>query len=319
MTLQLTSVAPGLTGEASRAADSGVVVGLSEPEREGWLVRNGVITILAPGTHEVAPRGVNDAGIVVGTIGTDSDRGAFLYDGSMTDLQPALETHAGDARDITNSGVVVGARARVAEPRTAFRLDTTTGTLTAIPFAAALSDEYVTSIAAAVTPDGRFAVGLASKAFSEAGHGFVYDHTTGESIDLGPHVFPRAVNAHGLIGGADPSTGDVITFDIATHILERRGRGLAEGINDDGVVIGSMSTSGPVPSAAFFSRPGQGLVDVNTLLAPGGNRRMTSAADIDNHGRIVGAAIAIDPVTGESVPNPATGGTQPTPVLLTID
>ena len=69
-----------------------------------------MITILAPGTHEVAPRGVNDAGIVVGAIGTDSDRGAFLYDGSMTDLQPALETHAGDARDITNSGVVVGAR-----------------------------------------------------------------------------------------------------------------------------------------------------------------------------------------------------------------
>jgi probable HAF family extracellular repeat protein len=94
-------VAPELTGEASRAADSGVVVGLSEPEREGWLVRNGVITILAPGTHEVAPRGVNDAGVVVGTIGTDPDGRAFLYDGSMSDLQPALA-------DIDNHGRIVG-------------------------------------------------------------------------------------------------------------------------------------------------------------------------------------------------------------------
>jgi hypothetical protein len=169
----------------------------------------------------------------------------------------------------------------------------------------------------AITPDGRLAVGLAAKAFSEAGRGFAYDHDSGETTDLGPHVFARAVNAHGLVAGQDSTTGEVVTFELTSHQIERHGQGLVEGMNDDGVLVGSMSVNTPFfNTTPFFCRPGQAMVDAGALVGPG-PLRFASVSDITNDGRMVGDAVVVDPATGEPVTD-ATGQRQVQPVTASI-
>ena len=312
MALDMTVVAPGLTGAGSKATDTGFVAGVSEPEREGWLVHNGSVSFLSPGVRELVPTSVTEAGVAVGRVGNDSGARAFLFDGTLTDLQPILGTSAGEARDIAAARVVVGARQRAGEPRRAFRLDLASGAVTAIPFAPGLSADYVTSIAVAVTADGNLAVGLAAKAFGAEPRGFIHDHAAQTTTDLGPDFLPRAINNRGVMAGMQRSTDSFGTVEIATGTFRARGEGLVEAMNDDGDLVGSMRASGPL-GAAFLSRPGQPPVDLNTLVAPGLTLRMTSASDITNGARIVGTAIVIDPATGLSVPDPVSGTPQVRP------
>lgn len=318
MAPQITPLASNLTGFVACASTTGFYAGVSHPGREGWLVKGASVTSLAPGVREVLPAAVSSAGVVVGKIGDASDGRAFLFDGQMQDLQQTLGTSIGEARGLTDAGVVVGARARVAEPRRAFRLDTATGELTSIPFAEGLSEEYVTSIAVAVTPNGRLAVGQAAKAFSVDGRGFCYDHQTGVTTDLGPNVRPRAISSQGLIAGQDGTTGDVVTFDLTTGQTTRRGHGLVEGINDEGVVVGSMSSSHPdFPTTPFFGRPGQNFADASEIAAPG-PLRFSSVSDVTENGLLIGAATVVDPASGGPLKDPS-GGRQFVPATLSIN
>ena len=305
MTVSLDLVAPGLTGVASCATDNGFFCGVSEPQREGWLVHNGAVSFLSPGTRELVPGVVNESGVVVGRVGDGSDARAFMFNGAIVDLQPQLGVSHGAARDLTNAGVVVGARHKAGELRRAFRLNLSSGEVNAIPFATGLGADYITSIAVAVTGDGNLAVGLAAKAFGEDPRGFVYDHAAQTTTDLGPGFLPRAINSHGVMAGTNLRTQEFGTFDLAVGEFEGRGsQGLVEAINDSAELVGSMQAAGPL-GAAFLSRPGQPVVDLNSLITPGGNLRMTSAGSITNESRIVGTAIVIDPATGQSVPDPS--------------
>jgi uncharacterized membrane protein len=318
MAPQIKTLAAGLTGAISCVSANGFFAGVSQPAREGWLVHATTVTALQPGVREVLPAAVDATGRVVGKVGDATDGRAFLFDGQMRDLQSQLGTSIGEARGLTDAGVVVGARARVAEPRRAFRLDLATGEVIAIPFAAGLSDEYVTSIAVAVTADGRHAIGLAAKAFSVEGHGFLYDHETGVTTDLGADFFPRAINNRGVVAGMQPNSLDVFTLDLATGQRDRRGHGLVEGLNDEGVVVGSMSASHPdFSTTPFFGRPGQGLVDASTVAAPG-SLRFSSVSDVSEDGQLVGSATVDDPSTGGPLKDPA-GGRQTVPATLSIN
>ena len=149
--------------------------------------------------------------------------------------------------------------------------------------------------------------------------GFAYDHAAQTTTDLGRGFLPRAINNQGVMAGVNRATQEFGTFDLAAGTFQGRGsQGLVEAINDSAELVGSMQVPGPL-GAAFVPRPGQPIVNLNNLIAPGGNLRMTSAGSISNESRIVGTAIVIDPATGQSVPDPVTGTPQVRPYLVRVN
>lgn len=312
MPFDLVEMDAQLTGFPGKMTNGGIIVGLSSPGRQGWIFRDGVGEFLSLDVAELVPASVNEAGVVVGTVGPRDAGRAFLFQNGIVDLQAELGASFGRARDISDSGAVVGTRWESVQERTAYHYDTGSGTLTAIPFAMNLPDGYIASEAVAVTADGTLAVGLVHKAFSEAPRGFLYDHAAHVTKDLGPEFLPRAINNKKVIGGSFMPSGEVVTFNINTQTFQKRGNGLLSGMNDNGLVVGSMSGG---MGAAFLSRPGQPLLDLNTQIPSGAAVRLTSACDVANDGSIDAGAIVIDPATGQPVPDHA-GLNQSKPVLL---
>jgi len=290
-----------LVGGASAITETGLIVGVTQPQITGWIYRNGFVEFLSATTNDLSANAVNEAAVVVGEVGPRDTARVFLFDEGMRDLQAVLSTDYGRGRDISNSGVVVGTIRNSQEEFIAYHFDTATQVLTRIPFASSLGDNYVNSEAVAVTEDGNFAVGLAHETGWINPRGFLYDHSSGETTDLGRNILPRAVNNNGIMAGSEwlfGGSGDMVTYNIATHTTQRHGPAnlLVGGMNDNGDVVGSGGNS----PAAFLYRPGHGVVDLNSQIPQGTGWNLVSAEDITNDGRIVGNAIFTDPATAQS-------------------
>jgi probable HAF family extracellular repeat protein len=140
---------------------------------------------------------------------------------------------------------------------------------------------------------------LVHQAFGANPRGFLYDHSSEETTDLGTNILARAINNNGIIAGSEWPSGEMVTYDVAAHTTQRHGsRLLAEGMNDNGEVVGSI-WGGDLP-AAFLYRPGHAVVDLNTQIPQGTGWKLVTGSDITNDGRIVGNAIFVDPATGQS-------------------
>lgn len=228
---------------------------------------------------------------------------AWLFDDQMRDLQALLGTEFARARDISDNGVVVGATRNAPHPMVAYRYDTGANELTSIPFAAALGGDYVMSEAVAVTGDGILAAGLAWQAFSANPRGFLYDHTTGATTDLGTTILPRAANNSKHLAGSEWPTGETVTYNIVSHTTRLHGsRLLVEAMNDQGDIVGSMTGGGDSPSA-FIARPGQIPVDLNSEVSAV-QGWIVGAVDITNDGRILVNARLTNPTTGAGFGRP---------------
>jgi uncharacterized membrane protein len=292
-----------LTGMAVAINERGWTAGIDEVNRTAWLSRGEGVEFISHTTHELIASGMNASGVVVGHQGERDVARAFLFDDQMRDLQALLGSEFARARDISDSGVVVGARRNSATLMVAYRYDTVANELTSIPFAAGLGADYVMSEAVAVTDDGTLAAGLAWQAFSANPRGFLYDHSTGTTTDLGTTILPRAANNNKRLAGTEWPTGETVTYNIVSHTTRLHGsRLLVEAMNDQGDLVGSMTGGGDLPSA-FIVRPGQLAVDLNSEV-PAVQGWIVGATDITNDGRILVNARLTNPTTGAGFGRP---------------
>ncbi|GAA1948653.1 hypothetical protein GCM10009776_08350 [Microbacterium deminutum] len=273
--------------------ENGLVAGIDEANRTAWIYRDGGIDFLAFTTRELIASDVNVSGVVVGHQGDRDAATVWVFDSTLRDIQSKLSTQFGRARAISDNGVVVGARRTPPAPVLAYRLDLSNDELTPIPMSETVGPEYVSSEAVVVSADGRLAAGLAWKEFGSEPRGFLYDHSTRKTTDLGTTILPRAMNEVGKLAGSTWPSGITVTYDIASKTTRTHGGSfLAEGMNDAGQVVGSLRGGGDLPSACV-SRPGQLPVDLNSAVT-GIAGWLVSASDIINDGRILVTAIVVD-------------------------
>jgi hypothetical protein len=98
----------------------------------------------------------------------------------------------------------------------------------------------------------------------------------------------------GTLWVCESSLQEFGTFDLAAGTFEGRGsQGLVEVINDSAELVGSMQVPGPL-GAALVSRPGQPIVNLNNLIAPGGNRRIRH---MDALTRVTACGCLVDPTS----------------------
>jgi hypothetical protein len=292
-----------LTGLGTAMTESGTVVGIDEQNRTAWIYRNEGVEFLSHATRELIASAVNESDVVVGHVGEREVARAFLFDTQLRDLQAKLGKEHGRARDISNTGVVVGAIRNLPDPFLAFRYDTSGDALTMIPFAAPLGDEYVSSEAVVVSDDGDLAAGLAWQAFGASPRGFLYQHSTGTTTDLGTAILPRAINNAGQLAGSEWPSGQALTFNIATGTtLLHANSLLVEGMNDAGELVGSMRGGGDLPSA-FLSRPGHPAIDLNSEV-PSIQGWLVTSTEVTNGGQIIVNARVPDTVSGQTKGRP---------------
>jgi probable HAF family extracellular repeat protein len=125
----LASVFPAEESVAVDINNAGVIAAWAG--ESGWThaftfdINSGILTDLGvlPGHTVSFASAINNAGHVVGVSTATGDSRAFLFDGTLKDLGPALS-----ANDINDSGQVVGSRDVSGVPGKAFRCDTSGGT-----------------------------------------------------------------------------------------------------------------------------------------------------------------------------------------------
>ena len=274
-----------VTGMVAALTERGWAAGIDDVNRTAWFFRGQAVEFISHTTRELIASAMNEPGVVVGHEGERDAARVFLFDDRRRDLQAQLGTQHARARDISDSGVVVGARRNPPNPFVAYRYDTAAQQLTSIPFAAGLGPDYIMSEAAVVSDDGLFAAGLAWQAFSSNPRGFLYDHTAGTTTDLGTAILPRAINSAGQLGGTEWPSGLTVTYTISSGTTRLHGSGLLpEGMNDRGELVGSMRGGGDLPSA-FLVRPGQAAIDLNSQV-PAIPGWLVSATGVTGDGRI---------------------------------
>ena len=92
--------------------------------------------------------------------------------------------------------------------------------------------------------------------------------------------------------GSPPGTAFTFTQDGGIRVLPLpypSALSAAYGINEAGLIVGSVSPLGSPSDKAFLS-DGTTSWDLNTLIGPGGEFLLTSASDINDLGQIVGRA-----------------------------
>ncbi len=273
---------------------------------------------------------LNDQGHVVGTIYTPTGTRAFFFDGTQQILEMSEGGTRSEARDINNSGVIVGQVASYNDDNSlnwwrAFRYDGTMQELSMTPGieAAAINTQgQVTGTQSYLVNDGSF---LASDVF-------LFDGTMHDLGRVG-YDFPTtayAINDFGQIAGHYSDLGNYYShaflYDGTFHDLGTLGgsRSYANDINDQGHVVGyshladesphvylydgTMHDLGFAGSAEEINNKGQivgsaaglgafvydavnGLVSLNSLIDPVLGWNLYSASDINEHGQITGVGL----------------------------
>jgi probable HAF family extracellular repeat protein len=252
-------------------------------ERAYLANADGMVLIPVDGYNSQATAIGND-NEVVGTVTTPDRRSiqGWKYEGGQVSIIPGLGGTTVMPRG-TNGTTIVG-QARKAN-------------LSAVAFAhtAGVTNDLGTlggrgSIAYAIN-----AAGLIVGSSSIAGTTGVVMHAckweNNAIVDLhagAGQSWAYAVNDSGVIAGQATVNGNnvPVRFDAGQIVPLSGTQGLALGINNAGVIVGSLGN----PGVAFVFRDGK-LVDLNTVTAGADGWSLMSATDINNDGVIVVTAL----------------------------
>jgi probable HAF family extracellular repeat protein len=156
---------------------------------------------------------------------------------------------------------------------------------------------YVNSLASGINDAGQV-VGTATSSFNTS-HAFLLTLGGGPIIDLGS--LPGGVNSHAtginnpgvVVGYADDADGTSHAVRTNMGVFQNLGglpggtSSFAFGINDSGQIVG-QSLAGPSGFRATLWDPTLGIVDLNTMIAPGSGWTLTAAFGVSNPGYITG-------------------------------
>lgn len=252
-------------------------------ERAYLANADGMVLIPVDGYNSQATAIGND-NEVVGTVTTPDRRSiqGWKYENGQVSIIPGLGGTTVMPRG-TNGTTIVG-QARKAN-------------LSAVAFAhtAGVTNDLGTlggrgSIAYAINAGGLI-VGSSSIAGTTGivMHGCKWENNA--IVDLhvgGGQSWAYAVNDLGLVVGQATVNGNnvPVRFDGGQIVPLSGTQGLALGINNAGVIVGSLGN----PGGAFVFRDGK-LVDLNTVTAGADGWSLMSATDINNDGVIVATAL----------------------------
>jgi probable HAF family extracellular repeat protein len=241
---------------------------------------------------------------------------AFLFDGTQSDLIPALGGSSNQANGMNDAGIVAGASEILpgSSEQHAFRYDSVTGELTDIGLLIPSESSSALAINDAGEIAGFYTISGADYAFLVDGSGFT---------DLGVadgYVSSRATaiaGNGGIAGFQTTAAGARMAFrhnpgPAALVDLGHLGGGesAAFGINSAGWIVG-WSTLADFSQAAFLF-DGTSMLDLNALIdSSGAGWLLTDALAINRAGQIAGAgyyeglprAFVLTPV-----PEPSTAG-----------
>jgi probable HAF family extracellular repeat protein len=234
---------------------------------------------------------LNDGGVAFGLRGFDNSptEVAIVIKGGAVIPLDNLVGQGSLATDINNAGLVCGSVFFGTGDNRAFIYDSNTHT---VPVRIDPLPGGTSSGANAINDAGDV-VG------KSANRGYFWRQ--GGMTDLGPAAFIEDVNKDSVVCGsvgAAPPTNFVAgvwnakqpTPAFTPIALPQGFAGAhAQGINDDGAVVGTCWTGQTynAEQTAYLSHQGVG-VDLNTLIAPGSGWHLESATDINNRGQIVG-------------------------------
>ncbi len=243
-----------------------------------WSAGN---VIAAVSTPDSQAKSINASGTVVGSYFVGSDEHAFVAtNGVVTDLSTGYS--AGDALGINASGMVVGWVSSNSNP-IGFIYNPSTGINTSLGLLG------VDNLQATAINDSGQVTGYSTMT-ATSGHAFLLEN--GSFADLGALGATgasegSAINSSGQVVGWSSVTpgGKLHAVEFANGSITELAPGAAEsaadGINDRGVVVGSMDS-------AAFAYYGGVVTDLNNLLPSNSGWELSEARAINNAGQIVG-------------------------------
>lgn len=266
---------------------SGQVTGCAAPSisatPSAFLYSNGTMTDLGSiGGFYSCGQSINASGEVTGAAAVDSQSlHAFLYShGAMGDLG-TLGGSNSVGYGINTSGEMTGVSDVFSNVSHAFLDNGSTMT----DIGTFRPDDYY-SIGTAINDSGQivgWSLGLSNVT------NFLYSNGTWTDIGAGE---PHAINALGHVTGVSGSHAFLYKNGVTTDlgVCPNLPTSTGEAINALDQVTGVCAQSLP-GRAAFLSTPGQGMVDLNTLIPPGSGWKLTEATGINDAGQIIGNGI----------------------------
>lgn len=292
----------GLSTQPSDMNNEGQVVGYSTSgtQARAFVWENGSMTALPPlpGMLTSFADAVNGLGHVVGysNLPTGIARATLWRDGSVINLTPdAPASQGSNATGVNDLGQVVGiinhTQGYLWQNGSRVTLGTLGGPGTMpsdINNAGQIVGSSYTTIVTALGP---------------MQHAFVWQN--GVMTDLG--LLPgdedsgaSAINSLGVIVGSsgrtDPDSYEtnyrpfVYSNGVMTAIPAPSADAYAGGINDDGVVVGTMQAGGAVSRWHAWVAVNGVVTNLNSRVVPGSGLHLAIARAIDNEGRITGVA-----------------------------
>ena len=288
----------GRTSFAAAINDKGVVTGGADLEggtqhafrwSDGDMVDLGTL----PGGSSSSGADINARGDVVGTSVTPQGpfgRATLWRNGDAAVDLGTFGGTIGNATGINDRGVVVGIAGIPgdAEPR-AFVWDggplEGVGDLGPSSRASAINKHGVIVGTAVVAASGG---GMADHAFASAG-GSVTD--LGSTL-AGDPAGASDVNDHGVIVGSDLGVSEDGWVYRNGEMVDLGFRGNPSAINNHGTIVGTFCIDLPLCDTvhAFVVRDGA-RVDLNSLLPAGSGWVLRTAADVNDHGVVVGRGV----------------------------
>jgi probable HAF family extracellular repeat protein len=306
--------APQHSSVATAINTQGLAVGLTRADDNGsnptglYLTAQGWTPLVSAGGEVSQIKGVNDAGVMVGSLGMSYDTmraASWTTDKGIVSGPTYLSTSPGVASDINASGLIVGS---VSSTR--------------------LNDTTV--LPATWSSTGELALGLKQAEGYSSGRAFAVNtqgDVAGDLITYGQMYAPAVwkqgqaailtrpavsglltatdINDQGTVVGSIYSgpylTSAIRWFNGRAEVLPGLGGGvnLADAVNDAGWVVGSSTLSGETFGHAVMWRDGQ-IIDLNQYLSAeqyDQGWRLTRAIGINEAGSVVGEAMNItDPL-----------------------
>jgi probable HAF family extracellular repeat protein len=253
-------------------------------------ITSGTMTDLGTaGYHDSQGWSINDSGQITGFVGNLAGGvgGVMLYSGGGANDLGGTMSNLGDMGGtgyavgfgINSSGQITGA------------LKTGPGYLNAFLYSGGSPTNLgtlggVQSVGNGLNNAGQV-TGSSTRADNSQG---AFSYTSGPLTDLGG-VSGNAINIHGQVAGYYNGDAGLYTSgawqDLGSVVADEGSTAL--GINDQGQVVGSSNTGDEDDSTdAFLWTSAGGMVDLNTLIAPGSGWTLEEANAISNTGYIAG-------------------------------